>query len=498
MSTGTEELLHDLLDQAAARTPHRPAVSDDGLSWTFAELRDWSVRFARWLSLKGVRPGDRVVVRAPNSPYLAASVFGVSRVGAVFVPISPAVSAYQFGHIVKDADPALVLDEGHMHTPWTEFAASWAKAGPAPEGKATTGGHAKSLALLMYTSGSTAMPKGVACQHDQVLYAVKAIAERLSYTSTDVIFLALPMSFDYGLYQLFLSVVASAQLSIGTVGDTAGLLPGIRRSGATIVPVVPTLAVLLVRMAARRGVSGCRVRLFTNTGARLGTPLARQLRESFPGAAVTQMFGITECKRVSIGLPDEDLIREGSLGTALRGTIIRVLDDRGLPVKAGVEGQIAVVGPHVMRGYWRAPDLTNERFVKDPVSGERMLLTGDYGLLDLSGNLYFRGRRDDIFKRRGMRVSASEIEAAAEEVSGVARAALVREGERLYLAVTGSISPSALLEELTRRLEPAKRPDACVIVPELELTTNGKVDRAAVARRILSQSGASPVGDGHA
>jgi len=202
------------------------------------------------------------------------------------------------------------------------------------------------------------------------------------------------------------------------------LISTIHERGVTVIPVVPSLAELLVRLAARHP-AVLPVRLFTNTGAALTAPMIASLRARFPHASVVPMFGITECKRVSIAEYDGDLLRPGAVGRPLDGTELLITGDDGRPLAAGQVGEIVVRGPHVMSGYWRAPQLTAQRFRRDPVTGVMSLHTGDYGRLDADGYLYFEGRRDDMFKRSGLRVSALEIEAAACDVPGVRAAAVL-------------------------------------------------------------------------
>jgi acyl-CoA synthetase (AMP-forming)/AMP-acid ligase II len=243
--------------------------------------------------------------------------------------------------------------------------------------------------------------------------------------------------------------------------------------------VVPSLAGMLVRLASRAAQPVGSVRLFTNTGAALSAPLIADLRRTFPAAQVVPMFGTTECKRITILEPDGDLTRPGSVGRGLPGTVVLVVGPDGRALAPGETGEIVTRGPHVMAGYWRAPELTAERFRRDPGSGEVTLHTGDYGTLDADGYLYFQGRRDDLFKRRGVRTSAAEIEAAALDVGGVSAAAALPPdaGRDLTLFAVADMPPGDVLQEIAKRLESAKVPADCHVLPELPLTANGKTDK---------------------
>ena len=268
------------------------------------------------------------------------------------------------------------------------------------------------------------------------------------------------------------------------------LLRQIRQSGATVVPVVPSLASMLTRLA-ERDPGPSRVRLFTNTGAALPQATIDALRRRFPGARVARMFGTTECKRISIMRPEAEQERPASVGLPLPGTEVAILDDEGRSRPAGQTGQIAVRGPHVMAGYWGAPEITARTFRRDERTGQVWLHTGDYGHLDQDGYLYFEGRRDDMFKHKGTRVSTLEIEAAAMDIPGVRGAVVVppRDGSELEICVAGPLSPQAVLRELAARLEPAKVPDACRVVDEIPLTLNGKAERRGLSAAVKGAAG---------
>ncbi|MEJ2862441.1 class I adenylate-forming enzyme family protein [Actinomycetospora flava] len=487
----SEQNVLDMLGLAALRAHDAPAVRDRDGAWTYAELDAAADRVAGRLAELGVGPGDRVVLRSPNRREVPALLFGTWRVGAALVPLSPRLPFAGLATVVADAAPAVVVTgagdvlEGDVG-PVTSV--EHLVSGPRADARRAVDD--ADLALLVYTSGSTSTPKGVVCPRGAVEFAARAIAERLRYRADDVVLVGSPMSFDYGLYQVLLSVLAGAELVLTDAEDPIGMLRTLRETRATVVPIVPSSARMLVRLA-RRGATIGHVRLFTNTGAALTTADIAGLRGAFDGASVVAMYGITECKRVTIAEPDVDLQRPGSVGTALPGTQVQILDEDGLPVAPGVEGEIAPVGPHVMDGYWRSPELSAGRFDHDPRSGSPRLRTGDYGHLDADGHLYFHGRRDDQIKRRGVRMSLIEIEAAAVTVPGVvAAAALPPDGEHdLELVVVGDRPGSEVLDALRELVEPAKVPDLCHGLDELPLTTNGKTDRKRLRQLVQPDLG---------
>ncbi|GAA3028182.1 class I adenylate-forming enzyme family protein [Actinokineospora globicatena] len=486
---GAASGLWTLLAETAATAGDRPAVRDSTGETSYRELTRTARRVAVWLRGRGIRRGDRVLVCASSERVTVAVLFGCLRIGAVFVPFGPGVTVHQLGQVVADARPAVLLAASQEHLSLVPRAAGvllgdLVSALPADvDGDVVGAVSEDDAAVLLYTSGSTAAPKAVVCTHAQVLFAARAVASRVGYRAEDVVFCRLPLSFDYGLYQVFLCAMASAALVLVPPGRDVHLLSEVCAAGATVVPVVPSMAAMLVALARGRVLEGSRVRLFTNTGEHLPAATAAALRHAFPAAGVQLMFGITECKRVTVLEVDGDLARPGSVGLALPGTRVRVVDESGAEVPAGVVGEISVYGPHVMAGYWRAPELTDQRFRVDAVTGERFLLTGDYGHLDDDGHLYFTGRRDHVFKHRGVRVSTVEIESAAMSLPGVRAAAVLppvgTAGPVLCVAASGT--GQEVLRGLRELLGTARTPSQCRVVPALPLTANGKVDRRKLA-----------------
>ncbi|MEV4114459.1 AMP-binding protein [Nonomuraea sp. NPDC049695] len=489
--------IHDFLDQSAAGFPESPAVRDSTGIWTYHELDTFSHAVDHWLDGYGVGPGARVVVQAPTDRRLAALFFGVSRRGAVFVPLNPAMKSFHLRSVLENADPALVIVESaggkpdavraltgaavhDFETAWdevTELASRGARVAVPSEINPAD------LAALVYTSGSTAEPKAVICPHAQVCFATVALVEALGYGPDDVVFCRFPMSWDYGLYKLLMTCAVGAELVFADAGADLRLVDQLRKTRATVVPIVPSLANMIIASAQRQSEPTTGVRLFTNTGAALPAATIDALRTHFPGARVVRQFGQTECKRISVMPPEEERERPDSVGRPLAGTAVHILDPDGNPVPTGTTGEIVVTGPHVMPGYWRNPEVTAKTFRRDPRTGETRLHTGDYGHLDEDGYLYFDGRRDDMFKRKGIRMSTVEIEAAALDIAGVrAAAALPPEGEHdlaifVEAADGAELEPHAVLRELAARLEPAKVPAVCQVVPEIPKSAHGKYAR---------------------
>jgi acyl-CoA synthetase (AMP-forming)/AMP-acid ligase II len=488
-------LLHDLLDDAARRWPDKPALSSGEITWTHRELALASRRVAAWLAARGVAGGQRIVVVGPSAPLLPAVLFGAARIGAVVAILHEQVRGGALEHVVADAEPSLLVSDDDL-----------SRAAAAARDVATVGvGELSGIAsaadsplfapvqqplivdpvCLIYTSGSTGRPKAVVSTHQQMVFAAQAVQSQLNYTEDDIVYCPLPLSFDVGLYQLLLGALSGAHVWLGSAAAAGPLLlRNLALTRATILPAVPAVAEALARLQQRSKLD-LALRLLTSTGAAMPAKVLRDLRAALPNMRIQLMFGLTECKRVSIMPPDGDLERPGACGRPLPGTEVFVIDEHGNRLPPGEIGQLVIRGPHVMAGYWRRPEINAEKFPR--VEGLfPELRTGDYGWLDEDGYLYFHGRRDDIYKERGFRVSTTEVEAAALRTSGVDTAiVLAPSADRpAVLVVTGALTASEVLAEMRHQIEEFKVPRRCFVVPELPLSANGKVDRKAVAALI--------------
>jgi len=480
-------LVHDLLDEAVDRAPDAPAVRDAAGAWTYRELAAHSHAFAAWLRDQGIGRGDRVLLQLPSSREMVAMFHGAARRGAVFVPLNPAMKPFHLRSVVRDAEPKLVIGNAATaeqlraiaDAPVHDLAELWAEvrkgyeAGARPEPEPVG---PDDLAALIYTSGSTAAPKAVISPHRQVTFATRALTAALGYRPDDVVFCRFPMSWDYGLYKVLMTCAAGCAIVLADGESDFVLLKRMRETGVTVVPIVPSLATMIVSLAGRDRREPPPVRMFTNTGAALPPATIDALRAHFPGARVVRQYGQTEAKRITVMPPDEDTERPTSVGLPLPGTRVLVLDPEGHPVPTGEVGEIVAVGPHVMGGYWRNAEVTARTFRPDPETGEPRLHTGDYGSLDADGYLYFEGRRDDMFKRKGFRMSTLEIESAAMDIPGVRAAAALPPNDRhdLALFVESDLDAQTLTDELMQRLDHTRMPAVCRVLSEFPFTLHGK------------------------
>ncbi|HXV93765.1 MAG TPA: AMP-binding protein [Pseudonocardia sp.] len=492
-------LLSDLVDRAAERFGDRTAVVSGERSIGFTDLATATRVVAAELRRLGVARGDRVVVVIDDFLTAIPWMLGVARRGGIYVLMNADTTRYAAEHTIADSGARLALSSGSSESrrcaealgltvvdipvagvtgPITE------PAGPAPSPLDVP--VSSDLVSILYTSGSTGRPKGVTGTHANMVFAAEAIAARLRLREDDVIGCVLPLAFDYGVYQVLLTLLTGARLVWGA-GAAAGpgLLSFLVDNAVTVLPVVPGLAQNLDRLTRRATRSGAPLpplRVLTNTGAAMSADLRLRLQGAYPELGVYLMFGLTECKRVSMLLPEELAAKPDSVGRPLDDTECVIIDGSGRVLPPGEVGELVVRGPHVTAGYWNDPERTALRFRPWGPMGERALFTGDQCRLDADGYLYFEGRDDDIYKANGFRVSATEVAIAAEEIPGVDEAfcAPARGEEPALLAVVADVDAHRVREELQKLLEWFKVPDDIVVVDRLPLNRNGKVDAVAV------------------
>ncbi len=345
------------------------------------------------------------------------------------------------------------------------------------------------LAAILYTSGSTGRPKGVVMRHSSMVFAAASIAAYLALDG-DRILCALPLSFDYGQYQCHLAALSGSTVVFErSFAFPSRVLDTIRDEGVTVFPGVPTMFAILVALATRGPLVLPGVRKVTNTAAALPVAHLEPLQRIFPNAEIFKMYGLTECKRATYLAPEDLPSHPASIGKAIPGTEVLVLDDRGRPVPPGGSGRLFVRGPHLMAGYWRRPEETEAALVPGPTPGERMLATGDLCRIDADGFLYFVGREDDFVKTRGEKVAPKEIEEALLSIDGVREAAVIGvpdeilgQALRAFVVAGEGLDEAAVRRALAERLESYLVPRDIVFVAELPKGPTGKILKQALPR----------------
>jgi amino acid adenylation domain-containing protein len=493
-------LVQEFLEGSARRLPDKTALVCDGRRVTYAALDAHADRAASALRAAGVGRGDRVVIFLDNSVEAVAALFGALKADAVFVIVNPTTKADKLAYVVGNCRAAaLVTDERRRAAVAGRLAALprppalvAASAGPGGAGGPRPAPRAidADLAALIYTSGSTGRPKGVMVTHLNVVSAATSITTYLESAERDVVLSVLPLAFDYGLYQVLMAFKVGATVVLErSFAYPQTVLETLARERATGLPIVPTMAALLLQVDLGRFDLGS-LRYLTNTAAALPAEHVRRLRALLPHVAIYSMYGLTECKRVSYLPPAELDRRPTSIGRAIPNTEVYLVDEHDRRLGPGAVGELVVRGSHVTRGYWELPGETQARFRPGPVPGERVLYTGDLVRMDDEGYLYFVGRKDDIIKTRGEKVSPREVEEALHAHPAVAEAAVVGVpdpvlGEAIHAVVTLRAGAAATEQEIVRhcrqRLEDFMVPRRVEVRTSLPTTATGKVARRALA-----------------
>lgn len=531
-------LVHEFLERSAERFPDKTSLVAGSQRLTYRDINERANKLAHALRAAGVTYGDRVVVILDNSPEAVVSIFGISKADAVFSVVNPTIKEDKLAYILNNCRAtALITHETKWQTvgvaaakaehiravflvakdtaskgheaeerkgdpvaetsqskrdrasklryrlvPWHE--ALNAQPASAPPRRAID----IDLAALIYTSGTTGNPKGVMMTHQNVVAASTSITTYLENTDRDIILSVLPLSFDYGLYQ----IIMSAQFGGTVVLEKAFLYPYavinmLQKERITGFPLVPTISAILIQMKEIKNERFEHLRYITNTAAALPPSHIRGLRELFPTAAIFSMYGLTECKRVSFLPPGELDRRPTSVGKGMPNEHVYLVDENDRVItEPDVVGELVVRGANVMKGYWELPEATDRMLRPGPYPWEKVLYTGDLFKMDEEGFLYFVSRKDDIIKSRGEKVSPKEIENVLYELDGIVEAAVVGvpdevlgESIKAYVVLKegSTLSPNDILAHCAKHLEDFMIPQHVELRTSLPKTSTGKITK---------------------
>ena len=492
-----------LLD-SAKRFPGKPALVAGATRLTYGELAARAAGLAAQLARQGVQRGDRVVVYLQNSPEAVISIFGTLMAGGVFSVVNPSTKADKLAYILNNCAAKALITEPRL----AAIAAQARAEAPAVAAMLTTpftfadapaplfSGIDLDVAMIVYTSGSTGFPKGVTMTHANIVAAATSITTYLESSPDDIVLSVLPLAFDYGLYQALMSAKVGATLILErSFAFPQVILQKLKTERVTGFPLVPTMAALLLQMKDLVPGMFPDLRYVTNTAAALPAAHIQRLRELFPTTKLYSMYGLTECKRCTYLPPEQLAVRPESVGIAIPGTEAYVVDERGQRAAPGVVGELVIRGPHVMKGYWNDAQATDKALKPGPFPWEKVLYTGDLFRADAEGFLYFVGRKDDIIKSRGEKVSPKEVENVLYEIPGVHEAAVIGVPDpvlgmaiRAVLAVdpAAGLAEREVLAHCRARLEDFMVPAQVEFRVELPKSENGKIARRAIAEEALA------------
>ncbi|CAI6298953.1 non-ribosomal peptide synthetase DhbF [Bacillus subtilis] len=497
--------LQDMFEKQAVLTPERIALMCDDIQVNYRKLNEEANRLARLLIEKGIGPEQFVALALPRSPEMVASMLGVLKTGAAYLPLDPEFPADRISYMLEDAKPSCIITT-------EEIAASLPDDLAVPElvlDQAVTQEIIKRYspenqdvsvsldhpAYIIYTSGSTGRPKGVVVTQKSLSNFLLSMQEAFSLGEEDRLLAVTTVAFDISALELYLPLISGAQIVIAkkeTIREPQALAQMIENFDINIMQATPTLWHALVTSEPEK-LRGLRVLV---GGEALPSGLLQELQDLH--CSVTNLYGPTETTIWSAAaFLEEGLKGVPPIGKPIWNTQVYVLDNGLQPVPPGVVGELYIAGTGLARGYFHRPDLTAERFVADPYGppGTRMYRTGDQARWRADGSLDYIGRADHQIKIRGFRIELGEIDAVLANHPHIEQAAVVvREDQpgdkRLaaYVVADAAIDTAELRRYMGASLPDYMVPSAFVEMDELPLTPNGKLDRKALPAPDFSTS----------
>jgi acyl-CoA ligase (AMP-forming) (exosortase A-associated) len=513
-------LIHELIQHRAGVAPQHTALHDGAREIAYAALATEVTCAANLFLGLGLDRNDRVAVYMEKRIDTVVALFGAAAAGGVFVPVNPLLRSEQVKHILRDCNVRILVTSAErlellrpalstchdLHTvvvvseqpqPQSDdmLVVSWAERLGA---KQAAPHHAidSDMAAILYTSGSTGKPKGVVLSHRNLIAGAGSVSQYLENRPEDRILSVLPLSFDYGLSQLTTAFHVGACVVLLNYLFPRDVLLAVVREKITGLAAVPPLWVQLAQLDWPAGTDE-HLRYITSSGSAMPTATLAALRVKLPKTLPYLMYGLTEAFRSTYLPPSEVDRRSDSIGKAIPNAEIMVVREDGLPCAPGEPGELVHRGVHVALGYWNDPEKTSERYKPAPWQPaglpipEMAVWSGDTVKMDDEGFLYYVGRRDDMIKTSGYRVSPTEVEEVIYATGLVTEVAAVGVdhpvlGQAVVLVVympdnDESISEK-LMAECKRQLPSFMVPAHIVSRDEaLPRGPNGKIDHKKLA-----------------
>ncbi len=493
--------LHELIEAQVERTPAALAVVYEREQLSYRELNARANQLAHYLQKQGIGPESLVGVLMERSVELVVALLAVLKAGAAYVPLDPAYPRERLSFMLEETGTRVLLTQQALvdqlfapHAQSLCLDTEWTRIAGEAQQNPQSGVRGENLAYVIYTSGSTGRPKAVMNSHRGIVNRLLWMQEQYQLTGDDRVLQKTPYSFDVSVWEFFWPLLAGAAVVVARPEghrDRDYLVELIAAAQVTVLHFVPSM--LEAFLEAAEVEEGCgSVRQVICSGEELKAELARRCLERL-GGELDNLYGPTEAAVDVTAWRCERGRVEGAvaIGKPIANIELYILDREGEPVPVGVSGELHIGGVGLARGYWQRPELTAERFIPNAFSetaGGRLYRTGDLARYRADGNIEYLGRADTQVKVRGYRIELGEIEAVLGRQASIKQCAVIVRADgaekQLVAYVVADEAESLEIGELRRALKEQLPdymiPGAFVLLDELPLTANGKLDRRAL------------------
>jgi amino acid adenylation domain-containing protein len=493
-------LLQDYVTRTAQTSPDSDAIVMGSDRWSYRDVDRFSNNLARRLQASCCGRNDRVALYMPKSPRSIASIIGILKAGCAYVPIDVSGPAARASRIIESAEPGVMLVDETTRQSLEDIGCGGvlldvSTIGFESSGCVQTAGERDDAAYILYTSGSTGVPKGVVITHGSVISFVEWAIEYFQITREDRMSAHPPLHFDLSVFDIFGAFAAGAGLHVPPTAiniSASAAADFIRSSQLTHWFSVPSLLTFMAKFDAVQSNDFPTLKRVLWCGEVLPTPVLRHWMLRLPHVRFTNLYGPTETTIASSYFTVEKVPEpadEIPIGTACSRETMLILDEHLRPVKTGTVGNLFIGGAGVSPGYWRDPGKTEQCFIADPFAScpsARLYRTGDLARADREGRIYFVGRNDSQIKSRGYRIELGEIETVLNTIPGLKESAIVAvatdgfENQAIccaYSTMDPDVSPAAVRSLLRKTLPNYMLPSRWLKLEELPKNANGKVDK---------------------
>ncbi len=500
--------LHNLISGQAAKTPEKTAITFGKSKISYKELNEQANRLAAVLAENGVKRGDKVAFSIDRSIEMVITMLAIIKTGAAYIPLDPQFPLNRINYMIEDSAAVLLLTSkkysGRYESKARELNLDeiWTSLKNYPSSEPETVSTPNDLAYILYTSGSTGMPKGVQIAHYNLVNFLVSMQKEPGLTAGDKLLAVTTISFDIAGLELFLPLITGAEIVIADTAsakDGRALLDIIKQENITVMQATPYTWRIMLEAGWDKTTP---VKVICG-GEALPIDLANRLLDT--ASSLWNVYGPTETTIWSTVKKLEKDDKVISIGRPINNTSVYILDDFLKPLTPGAAGEIYIGGDGVAAGYLNRAELTAEKFVADPFSnieGARMYRTGDLGRFMPNGEIECLGRIDAQVKIRGYRIETGEIEFQLAKESNINEAVVIAKPDKngvnklVAFVVTGFADESAFTakqisewkENLKASLPDYMVPDNFVMVPSMPLTPNGKIDKKELAKHNLTET----------